>query len=169
MLAIKNRPPRSKTVRDRSKKFNKFLYYFNWVGYNIWFARRQIRFASLTLTSSISMFLYTSNYHLVLAEDTPGGNDGGGGTCAGFLCGAIDKIVTTPPYDANAEMIRAVFIGANAIIVAFLAWRVVKVLQARDAGEEYQSIASNAVLTVVALLIVNYFADYVMGVGSVEN
>lgn len=164
MLTTKNRLLRNGSLRERL--FNRYLYYYNWIGYKIWRDRRQIRFAFLTLISSVSMFLFSSGLKPALAEDD---SDGGGGLCAGFLCGAINKIVTTPPYDANSEIVLAVFIGLNAIIVAFLAWRIVKVIQARDAGEEYQSIASSAILIVVALLIVNYLADYIMGVSSVEG
>ena len=164
MLTTKNRPLRNRSLRERL--FNRYLYYYNWIGYKIRKDRRQIRFAFLTLISSVSMFLSSSGLKPALAE---GDSDGGGGLCAGFLCGAINKIVTTPPYDSDSEMIWAVFVGVNAIIVAFLAWRVAKVIQARDAGEEYQSIASSAVLIVVALLVVNYLADYIMGVSSVEG
>lgn len=164
MLTTKNRPLRNRSLRERL--FNRYLCYYNWIGYKIWRNCRQIRFAFLTLISSVSMFLSSSGLKPALAEDD---SDGGGGLCAGFLCGAINKIVTTPPYDSNSEIVFAVFIGLQAVIVAFLAWRVVKVIQAREAGEEYQSIVSSSVLIVVALLVINYLADYVMGVSSVES
>lgn len=60
-------------------------------------------------------------------------------------------------------MIETVFTSMNVMIVAIVAWRGYKIWQARDAGEEFQSIASGLIMGIVGLLVINYIAGYVIG------
>ncbi len=130
----------------------------------------RLRFLGLSMATSIGILLLESGYVATLAQGAgPGsgnntGNNNSGGNCFGFLCGVVNKITTTEPFNQNPEMITTVFTSMNIMIVAIVAWRGYKIWQARDAGEEFQSIASGLILGIVGLIVINYIASYVMGI-----
>ena len=130
---------------------------------------RRARFIALYLTTASGIFLLSAEWpgSRLLAQ-TPPINPNPNPTRSicptGFLCKAVNKVINTPPYAQNSEIFIAIFIGINALILAALAWRAFKVWIAREAGEEYQTIVTSAVIGVIGLLLFDTLANYVMGV-----
>ena len=124
------------------------------------------RFMTLYLATAISIFLLSAEGpgSRLLAQTQPTVTVSTGVCAVGFLCKAVNKIVTTPPYNDNSDIFIAIFIGINALILAAIAWRAYKVWMARESGEEYQTIVTSAVIGLIGLLLFDTLANYVMGV-----
>ncbi len=128
---------------------------------------RRARFIALYLTTASGIFLLSAEWpgSRLLAQTPPINPNPTRSICpTGFLCKAVNKVINTPPYAQNSEIFIAIFIGINALILAALAWRAFKVWIAREAGEEYQTIVTSAVIGVIGLLLFDTLANYVMGV-----
>ncbi len=117
----------------------------------------RLRFISLCLVTTISIFFLSSELPvgMLLAQTAP--------CTTGFLCQATNKIVSTTPFDQNADLIRAIFLGINALIGAAIAWRAYKVWIARESGEEYQTIITSSVIGVIGLLLFESLINFVIG------
>jgi heme/copper-type cytochrome/quinol oxidase subunit 2 len=86
--------------------------------------------------------------------------------CAGFLCGAKEKILAAPGFKDAKDPIELLFMSINVLIVTALGYGAFRAISAYREGEDWKTIANSLVIAVVALLCFNYLADYIFGVSS---
>lgn len=83
------------------------------------------------------------------------------GKCLGFLCGVANKAIIALPSSVPTSMVWMVFVAFNVLVFNFLIFGVVKVFQAKQAGEDHMVIQLQVASLIIILFVIDYWANSV--------